>query len=53
MTEAEVIRLAENMTDEERLKLITKIEAIGTEQSHRIACWLLSLHMVERRPTFH
>jgi hypothetical protein len=53
MTEAEAVALAVNMTDEERLQLIAKIEAIGTEQSHRIACWLLSLHMCERRPTFH
>jgi hypothetical protein len=53
MTEAEVIALAQNMTDDERLQLIAKIEAIGTEQSHRIATYLLGLHMVERRPTFH
>jgi hypothetical protein len=53
MTEAEAIALAQNLTDDERLQLIAKIEAIGTAQAHRIATWLLSLHMVERRPTFH
>jgi hypothetical protein len=53
MTEAEALALAQNMTDDERLTLIAKIEAIGTEQSHRIATWLLGLHMCERRPTFH
>jgi hypothetical protein len=53
MTEAEVIALAQAMTDDERLQQIAKIDAIGTEQSRRISLWLLGLHMVERRPTFH
>jgi hypothetical protein len=48
LSDAEVIALAEDMTDEARLKLIEQIAAQGTPWSQRIARWLMDLHLAER-----
>ena len=52
LSDTEVIALAHGMTDHERLQLIEQVAAIGTEQSERIAMWLMRLHLAERaKPT--
>jgi hypothetical protein len=51
LSDAQIIALAENMSDHERLRLIEKIAAIGTPQSQTIARWLMDLHLAERAKT--
>jgi hypothetical protein len=48
MSDGEVIALAEGMSDLERLQLIEKVAAMGTEQSERIAMWLMRIHLAEK-----
>jgi hypothetical protein len=51
LTDSEVVALAENMNDHERLRLIEEIAAIGTPQSQTIARWLMDLHLAEKAKT--
>jgi hypothetical protein len=43
LTDAQIIAMAERLTDDERRDLIARIAAIGTDQHLRIASWLIGL----------
>jgi hypothetical protein len=52
LTDEEVLDIAARMTDAERLKLIERLGSLGSAQAHRIAMFLMDLHLAERaKPT--
>jgi hypothetical protein len=52
LSDEEVLDIAVRMTDADRLKFIERLGSLGTAQAHRIAMWLMDMHLAERaKPT--
>jgi hypothetical protein len=51
LSDAQIIAMAERLTDDERRDLIARIAAIGTDQHLRIASWLIGLCLAEDSKT--
>jgi hypothetical protein len=47
-SDEEIVQMAENLSDERRLRLIWKVISMDTPQSRRVVEYLMAIHLGER-----